>query len=88
MKIHAEIKTQDATFAVSESGGRGWEWGQRVKLRLVRIPKGVEYRCVRSPGVKAIETCDADARNQGPRSAYGIALARLMKRLPAVAAAG
>jgi hypothetical protein len=87
MKIHAAMKTKNATFVVSEAHGAGWEWGKRVKLRIVRVAQGAKYTSVRSPGVKVIEEYDGDARYTGLKSMYGSALSSLLKRLPAVVAA-
>lgn len=86
MKVIESHATQQGRLAIvqtaSTNGGRQGSW---VNLRLVhfagdvwaQMQKGEIKRLVSTQGVDIVESEEVDARNQGPRSGYGKALARL-----------
>lgn len=83
MKIHAELTVADTRLIVVESAGTngGRKHGNFVNLRTVRLPRGVEYKNARQPGVEVIESWEVDARSQGPRSNYTRTLKLMIEEL-------
>jgi hypothetical protein len=85
MDIHAEINTSTHRFIVVETGtsNSGWgKWALPVKLTMVKLPAGAEYKHARQVNAEVIESWTVDSRSQGPKSAYGRTLEALIKELP------
>lgn len=83
--IESQPAIQGHLAIIQCAGSNGSRKGQWVNLRLVsftaeawaRFEKGEIGRLVGTDYITQIDSFEVDARNQGPRSAYGKALAEL-----------
>jgi hypothetical protein len=83
MQIHAEMTTDTTRLIVVEAAGSngGRKFGNYVNLRIVRLPRGVEYTGARQANAQVIKTAEANASSQGPRSNYARTLKAMIKEL-------
>ncbi len=88
MQIHAEMNTAIDRLIVVEAAGSngGRKFGNYVNLRIVRLPRGVEYTGARQANAQVIKTAEANASSQGPRSTYARTLTSMIKELSTHAA--
>ncbi|MGJ4727696.1 hypothetical protein [Luteimonas sp. SDU101] len=89
-KLHKAISDETHTYAVVETAGSsgGRQWGNYVHLSTVKLANEhidtlkSASKLRGNPLVEVIESWEANAANQGPRSGYGKTINALIKELP------
>lgn len=84
MKIHAQLQALDAAYLVVETYAPAtgvFNIGDRVCLRLVRVPQGVVYKSARTKGVMQLEAIEVSSRRVDKGSAYHHCLQRLIEAM-------
>lgn len=89
MKIHAELKTASARYMVVETCAPNtgvFSIGERVCLRVVRVPHGTEYKSVKTKGVVQLASREVNTHWRGEFSPYLHSIKVLSESLTSYAA--
>jgi hypothetical protein len=89
MKFHADIETDTQRFIVVETYASNMgqtRVAERVVLRLVSLPLGVEYTSVRTRGAEVLAAKEVSTKSFGSYSPRDAALRDMLKRLDATLA--